>query len=220
MSASEVRDRGLDPAAAGRADVPVLVLALTACAASIASLLLEWLGWIRMPYTISFVSLPGLVTIVALTIWSRRAARTLLFNRLAVGTLGAALGLVAYDVLRWLVQETLPVDFDAFAAFPTFGHLMTGRPRDDTIAIAAGWAYHLTNGWTFGIIYTLLAGPARWWWGLVWGGALELAMMVVYPSLLHPKSISSFVIVSVVGHTAFGAVVGLTAQRLAMRART
>jgi hypothetical protein len=211
--------RRLDPAVRTRADIPLFVLTLAACASSIVALLLDWAGWIRMPYTISFVSLPGMVAIVALTVWSGRTRRDLLFNRLAVGSSGAALGLLAYDAVRWLAQNALPVDFDAFASYPIFGHLMTGRPRDDTIALVAGLAYHVTNGWTFGIIYTLLAGPARWWWGLVWGGALETAMMVVYPSLLHPRSVSSFVMVSVIGHAVFGAVVGITSERHAMAAR-
>jgi hypothetical protein len=209
----------VDPAIGTRDDVPLLLLTLGASVASIAALLLEWVGWIRMPYTISFLSLPGLVVIVAVTVWSRHGRHDLLFNRLKVGTVGAALGLIAYDTVRWLVEAVLPVDFDAFAAFPTFGHLMTGRPRDDALAIGAGWAYHITNGWTFGIIYALVAGPARWWWGLVWGGMLEAAMMIVYPSLLHPRSVSSFVIVSVIGHAVFGTVVGITAQQRAMAAR-
>lgn len=211
--------RRLDPALRDQADLPLLLVTLAACASSIAALLLQWAGWIRMPYTISFVSLPGMVAVIALTVWTRRTSRDLFFNRLAVGTVGAVLGLIGYDVVRWLVQVLLPVNFDAFAAFPAFGHLMTGRPTDDTLAIAAGWAYHITNGWTFGIIYALLAGPARWWWGLVWGGTLEAAMMIVYPSLLHPKSITSFVIVSVIGHAVFGAIVGVTAERKALAAR-
>jgi hypothetical protein len=194
-------------------------LTLITCTTSIAALLLDWVGWIRMPYTVSFLALPGMVALIAITVWSKRTRRDLLFNRLAVGTVGAALGLVGYDVTRWLAQAILPLHFDAFAAFPQFGHLMTGRSTHDGVAIAAGWGYHISNGWTFGIIYALLAGPARWWWGLVWGATLEAAMMIVYPSLLHPKSVSSFVIVSVIGHAVFGAIVGVTAERRAAPAR-
>jgi hypothetical protein len=208
-----------DPAYRAKPDGPLLTVTLVACLSSISALLLQWVGWIRMPYTISFFSLPGMVTIVALTVWTKRTGRQLFFNRLWVGTVGAALGLVGYDLVRWLVQVALPVNFDAFAAFPAFGHYMTGRPPSDHVAIAAGWAYHITNGWTFGIIYALLAGPARWWWGLVWGATLEAAMMIVYPTLLHPRSVSSFVIVSVIGHAVFGSIVGITAQRRAIAAR-
>ncbi len=211
-------ERGLDPAVRSRSDVPLLVLAVVAAGTSIAALLLDWVGWIRMPYTISFVTLPGLVFLVALAVWARRADRDLLFNRLVTGTIAGLLGLVAYDVVRWVAQVILPVDFDAFGAFQTFGTLMTDRGRDSDLALAAGWAYHITNGLTFGIVYSLLAGPARWWWGLIWGATLEFAMMVVYPSLMNPKSISDFVIISVIGHAVFGSVVGLWCERRAMRA--
>lgn len=209
----------LDPAVASRGDLQLLLLTLAAAGSSIAALLFDWLGWIRMPYTVSFLSLPGMVFLVLLTVWAGRTQRRLLANRLSVGAVGGLLGLVGYDLVRWVVQVTIPVEFDAFAAFPTFGHLMTGRPRDTGVALAAGWAYHVTNGLTFGIIYALLAGPARWWWGLVWGAMLEAAMMVVYPSLMRPQSVSDFVIVSVIGHGVFGAIVGATCERRAVPAR-
>lgn len=209
----------LDPALRTRADLGLLFLTLAAAASSIAALLLDWLGWIRMPYTVSFLSLPAMIFLVLLTVRSGRTGQDLLFNRLTVGTIGGLLGLVGYDAVRWLIQVTIPVHFDAFAAFPTFGHLMTGKPREAGIALAAGWVYHITNGLTFGIIYALVAGPARWWWGLLWGAALEAAMMVVYPSLMNPRSMSDFVIVSVIGHGVFGAIVGVTCERRAVPAR-
>lgn len=209
----------LDPALRDRSDLPLVVLTLLAALTSIAALLLDWLGWIRMPYTVSFLSLPGMVFLIVLTVWAGRSDRDLLFNRLTVGTVGGILGLIGYDVVRWLIQVTIPVHFDAFAAFPTFGNLMTGEPRDSAIALTAGWAYHITNGLTFGIIYAVIAGPARWWWGLLWGAGLEAAMMVVYPSLMNPTSMSDFVMISVIGHGVFGAIVGLVCARWAMASR-
>jgi hypothetical protein len=195
----------------------LLVVAVAAAATSIAALLFDWVGWVRMPYTISFVTLPGLVALVVMSVWARRSDRRLLFNRLVTGTVAGLLGLVAYDVVRAVAQTVLPVTFDAFASFQIFGTLMTGLGSDSHVGLVAGWAYHITNGLTFGIIYALLAGPARWWWGLAWGGTLEFAMMVVYPSLVHPRSISDFVVVSVIGHAVFGSVVGLWCERRAVR---
>lgn len=205
------------PAVRSRRDIPLLLLALVGAASSIASLLLQAAGWIRMPFTVSFVTLPGLVFLASLTVWAGRTHRALLFNRLAVGTWAGLLGLVAYDALRLLVQEALPLGFDAFFSMAAFGHLMTGLPLDSPISIASGWAYHVTNGLTFGVIYALLAGPARWYWGLAWGLALELGMVVVYPALFRPSSLHGFLVVSVTGHAAFGGIVGLCCERYAKK---
>ena len=206
----------LDPAIRTADDAPLLFVTLVAAASSIAALLLQVFGWVRMPYTLTFVSLPGLVLIVAVLVRTRNTDRHLFFNRLAIGLTAGLVGLVPYDLVRWIVQVVFPVNFDAFAAFPTFGHLMTGQPLHSSTAQMAGWAYHVSNGLTFGVIYTLLAGPARWWWGLLWAACLEAAMLLVYPSLLHPASMTAFVIVSIVGHACFGTTVGLIASRKAM----
>jgi hypothetical protein len=63
-------------------------------------------------------------------------------------------------------------------------------------------------------MYTLLAGPARWWFGLAWGATLELTMLIIYPSstILHPPALAPFVIVSLASHALFGAVIGMVAQ--------
>lgn len=210
----------LSPAVQSRRDLPLLLLALASAGSSVAALLIHAVGWIRMPYTVSFVTLPGLILLVCLTMWSRRASRPLLFNRLVVGTVGGFVGLVAYDAMRWVVAVALPFKFDAFFAMPAFGTLMTGRPMTSTVAILSGWAYHITNGWTFGVIYSLIAGPARWWWGLIWGLMLEAAMAVVYPAIFQLNSISGFVIVSVIGHAVFGGVVGKMCERYAVSAES
>lgn len=203
----------MDPGdAAGTRRVPYL-LALIGAASSIAALLLHAIGLSRMPFTVSFVTVPGLTLLVGIMVWAKRRDQPVLRNRLIVGTVAGALGLVAYDAIRFGVQELLPFEFDAFATIRTFGSLMTGDPPETTLSVTLGWAYHVSNGWTFAVIYALLAGPARWWWGLAWGGLLEFGMMVVYPTLFNPRPISGFVTVSVIGHAAFGATVGVWCAR-------
>ena len=206
----------LQPAARTKSDVPLLLLTVVAALSSIAALLLHAVGWVRMPFTISLVSLPGMVLLVCITMWARHQGRQLLLNRIAVGAVAGLVGLVVYDVVRLVVEEALPIHFDAFISLPIFGSLMTGQPVASAIALAAGWGYHISNGLTFAIVYSLIAGPARWWWGLVWGFTLELGMMVVYPAVVRPKSLSGFVVVSVIGHAFFGATVGLLTERKAM----
>ena len=194
------------------------MIALAAAASSIAALLLHAAGWIRMPYTITFVTLPGTVLLVSMLVWTRRSDRTLLFNRLAVGLVAGILGTLAYDVARFAVQSLIPLGFDAFRSLPAYGSIMTGRPVDSDTALIAGWIYHVSNGLTFGVIYSILAGPARWWWGLAWGAALEASMIVVFPTILRPSSLKGFLLINMIGHTAYGAGVGLWCQRKAMRA--
>jgi hypothetical protein len=207
----------LFPAAPEGRDLPLLLIALAAAGSSIAALLLHAAGWIRMPYTVSFVTLPGMVLLACLGAWARRARRALLLNRLVVGTLAGMAGLLAYDGTRWLVQVALPMEFDAFYSMAAFGNLMTGYPHDASVAIASGWAYHVSNGLTFGIAYALLAGPARWYWGLAWGLVLELGMVTVYPSLFRLSSLQGFLVVSVVGHAAYGGTLGAFCERYARR---
>jgi hypothetical protein len=194
-------------------DLPLLILALLAALSSISALLLQWAGWVRMPFTVTFVSLPGTLLLLCITVWAGRTNRDLLFNRLIVGVTAGALGLVAYDLMRLFVQLALPVGFDAFFSMRAFGTLMTGQPLASPAALVTGWIYHVSNGLSFGIIYALLAGPARWYWGLVWGLILEIAMLVVYPAVFNPTPRSGFVVVSIVGHAAFGSVVGVWCAR-------
>jgi hypothetical protein len=209
---------GLNPAGATRADVALLTIAIVSALSSIAALLLHVAGIIRMPYTVTFVSLPGTLLLICLTVWAGRTSRALFFNRLIVGFAVGAIGLVAYDAIRWLVQEGLPIGFDAFYSIVAFGNLITGAPTSSATAVVAGWAYHISNGLTFGVLYALIAGPAKWWYGLIWGLILEIAMLLVYPPLFQIGAMTSFVAVSIVGHAAFGTVIGLGCRRWAMPA--
>lgn len=209
------RGSRLRPAVESWQDLPLLLLTIGAAATSIAALLLHAAHWIRMPYTISFATLPGLVTIVCIAIWAGLSDRKLMFNRIAVGTTAGTMGLLAYDLSRLLFQILLPGHFSAFYSITAFGSLITGQRPTTYFAVVLGWAYHVSNGLTFAIIYSLLAGPIRWWYGLIMATILELGMLLVYPSmpLLRPSSFGVFVATSIGGHAAYGAVVGLSCER-------
>jgi hypothetical protein len=198
-------------------DVVLLVIALVSAASSIAALLLHAAGWVAMPYAISYVTLPGMLVLLCVLVWVKVVNRRLLLNRLLIGTIGGVLGLLAYDVGRWLIQTLFPLDFDAFRPILSFGSLITGDPVTSLSAAAAGWAYHISNGLTFALVYALVAGPARWWYGLIWGGILEVGMILVYPVLFSQINYEPFLVVSIVGHVLYGSVLGLCCERYAMR---
>ena len=215
-SSPRTRPPALDPAAGSGRDLPLLLLTLAAAAASIAAFLFHALGWVRMPYGAAFISLPGMVVLLAVGVYAGRTSRDVLLNRLAVGAAAGAVGLLAYDGIRLAAQWVLPFDFDAFTVMGLFGTFMTGLPADHPGALAAGWAYHVSNGLTFAIAYAVVAGPARRWWGLAWGVVLEVAMLVVYPAIFRITTVAGFVIVSVIGHVAYGLALGIWCERRAM----
>lgn len=212
-----MRGRTSAPLAAYREDRRLFLVTVAAAATSIAALLLHLAGAIRMPYTLTFVTLPGTIFLMALLILARRVNRPVTIRRLQVGAIAGVLGLVAYNATRWVVAELLALPNSPFYSIYIFGSLITGEAPDTTAAIVAGWLYHVSNGITFAIMYALVAGPARWWFGLLWGLALETAMLVVYPSsaILRPPALASFVVVSLISHAVYGAVIGLVSQRYA-----
>ncbi|HEX6355929.1 DUF6789 family protein [Actinophytocola sp.] len=198
-----------------REDPLLFLLTLGAAATSIAALLVHLSGLIRMPYTLSFLTAPGMVFLLCMTIWTGRVDRPLIVNRLRVGFVAGLAGLLAYNATRWVVGALLSLHTSPFYSIYIFGALITGKPEDTLAAGVAGWLYHVSNGVTFAIIYTLVAGPARWWFGLLWGLVLETAMLVIYPSsaILRPPALAPFVIVSLISHALYGSVVGAVAQR-------
>jgi hypothetical protein len=190
-------------------------MTLGAAATSIVALLVHLAGLIRMPYTLSFVTAPGMIFLLGLLAMAGRVRRPVIMTRLRVGFVAGILGLVAYNATRWLVGLVLSVKMSPFYSIYIFGALITGKPTGTAAAAVAGWLYHISNGVTFAIIYTLVAGPARWWFGLLWGLVLETAMLLIYPAnaILRPPVLLPFVVVSLISHAMYGTVIGAVARR-------
>jgi hypothetical protein len=196
----------------------LMVVGLACAAASSAGFFLHMLGWVRMPFFINFVGLPAIILmlVVGLYAWNRRLP---FWRRFSAGVTAGAAGLLAYDLVRYAVYRSQVLDYYPFHAIPILGSLITGCAATATSSVLAGWLYHVWNGFSFAIIYALIAGPARWVWGVVWAMVLEVGMLLTYPSFLAIQASAAFVAVSLVGHAAYGAAIGVTAHRLAqMRA--
>lgn len=167
-----------------------------------------------MPFFINFVGMPAIILmmIVGLYSWQRRLP---FWRRLRAGIIAGALGLLAYDAVRFAIYSSGLLSFYPFHALPRLGSLMTGEPPEAAAAIFAGWLYHIWNGFNFAIIYALVAGPAAWGWGVAWAMMLEIGMLLSYPTFLQVKDDWAFRLVSLIGHIVYGAVIGLTVRRLA-----
>ena len=69
-------------------------------------------------------------------------------------------------------------------------------------------------------MYVALLGEAArraWGWGVLWAVGLELGMLLTpYPAVFGIHVATAFVVVTLLAHLVFGAVLGLLARRLAL----
>ena len=167
-----------------------------------------------MPFFINFIGMPAIILmmIVGLYSWKRQLPFWLRFR---AGIIAGFFGLIAYDLVRLIIYESGIINWYPYHAIPRLGSLMTGKPPEDNASIFAGWLYHVWNGFNFAILYSLVAGPAAWGWGVAWAMMLEIGMLLSYPTFLSVKDDWQFRTVSMIGHLVYGTVVGLTVRRLA-----
>ena len=162
--------------------------------------------------------LPAIGGLILLTALAHRRARWI-SNAIVFGALAGAVATGALEVVRIAGYElgympgNLPrlmgvLLLDRFALGPSLG------------SDVAGWAYHVWNGASFGIIYVLVLGVGRRWMGAVFGLALGigflvspvvLSMGVGYFGLQFSLGLAPTVLLA---HLAFGWTLGVLAARL------
>jgi hypothetical protein len=147
-----------------------------------------------------------------------------------IGTLGGLAGAVAYDIFRlpfvfshaWGLERFGIPQMPLFKVFPRFGALLLGEPVEQaSYSLAAnllGWAYHFSNGATFGVMFASMYAGAREAFGDGRGGAwralpwamlmavgIELCLLASpYSAFFGIKITPTFVVVTLVAHVIFG----------------
>jgi uncharacterized protein DUF6789 len=143
---------------------------------------------------------------------SSPAMRDIIRRRVLAGAVAGLLATLAYDVSRYVVVKAFPLVIWPFDVFPIFGQLLIG-PASKKVLYVVGWLYHLVNGTGFAVCFAVLVRRPGILSGLLFAGVLEFLMISLYPSWLGLKAYGEFLSVSVVGHTAYGLVLGLVAKR-------
>lgn len=194
------RDRGL------------AVVVVSALAASGGALVLQAYDVIRMPFTISFVALPGLLLVIAVTIRAHTGGRAAFVRRVTIGLVIGVFALLAYDLSRAVIAFLTPTSFDPFRAHPNYGAAMLSTSPDTIAALVGGWAYHVWNGLTFSVMYTVAVGRGRLGWAVLWAMGLEVATIVVTPAMTGvDRTDLPFITVSLLGHLFYGVTLGILA---------
>ena len=202
------------PPRARRESVLLLATALICGFASSTAFFLHMFGVLRMPFFVNFFVMPIIVLmlIVGIYSWQRRLP---FWRRLRAGLLAGFLGLITYDITRLAIYKSGLFNYDPFHAIPKLGALVTGLTPAAVSSIYIGWTYHIWNGFSYAIIYALVAGPARWGWGVGWAMILETLMLLSYPTFLQVRMDAPFLAISLFGHLCYGTVLGVTVRRAA-----
>jgi hypothetical protein len=193
---------------------------------SIASLLGEMYRLWSMQFFTLAIFVPAGGALFAIAFYDRwrgdgRACRMIL-----IGALSGFIAAVAYDIFRlpfvfsrnWGLEAVVP-PMPLFKVFPQFGAMILAQT--DSASLAAnliGWAYHFSNGTTFGVMYAAIVnGNWRrlWWVAVVFAVGLELGMLFTpYPATFGIRMSSLFVVVTLAAHGIFGITMGRMSIRL------
>ena len=212
--------------AAGRWSVFILA------AASIACLVFDFYRLCPMRTFTLFIFLPALLVLAALAVADRLRGNHQLWRGVTIGVTAGLLAAIAYDVFRlpfvfagkWGIDSVVP-QMDLFKVFPRFGAMILGEPLEQTdFSVAAhlvGWAYHFSNGATFGIMFIAMIGEGtrrHWGWAVLMAVGLELAMLFTpYTQVFGIHLSSNFVLVTLAAHLIFGAAMGAVVIRFCRR---
>ena len=221
-----------------KSELGLTIVVIILSGASAILLLLPPLGIISYAAFRDIAIIPSVVTIFAIGILARSKYPRLtsrLFKGMVAGVIASivleAIRIPAYMFTKW-------VPMDSMISLP--GLLLTEKitmlseikqtimqsgvpmnlyhaPLD---AFMVGGLWHIWNGATFGIIYALLIGKGKWWYGMIWAVIIEITMMVA-PYLImmkgpfgieHMDGYNIFV-VTLIAHLAFGVVLGVIVQK-------
>ena len=221
-----------------RIELSLTTIVIILSGASASLLLLPPLGIIPYATFRDVAIIPSIVIIFAIGIISRSKFPRItsrLFKGMVAGAI-ASLALEAIRIPAYMFTKWIPMD--SMISIP--GLLLTEKitmlsevkqtimqsgvpmnlyhaPLD---AFIVGGLCHFWNGATFGIIYALLIGKGKWWYGMIWAVIIEMVMMVA-PYLIimkgpfgieHMDGYNIFVI-TLIAHLAFGAILGIIIQK-------
>jgi hypothetical protein len=203
-----------------------MVFALAAT--SIWCLLAEMYGWCDMRTFTFFILIPATVLLYGLAILDRLRGDRRLWRAVVMGTIGGLVAAVAYDIFRlpfvysdaWGMGRFGIPQMPLFLVFPRFGAMILGQPLEqESYSLAAhlvGWAYHFSNGATFGVMFAAMIGEANsrrgggWAWAVLMAVGIEAALLLSpYARFFGIQMTARFVTVTLVAHLIFGVALGL-----------
>ncbi len=198
---------------ARRTDVALRACAFVCASFSLAALLAHVFRLMPMAYCISLFGVPSVLLIFAMAGLARVIRADGFLQCLAIGLVGGLAATVAYDGFRWCLTQSRLFNYDGFKAIYIFGSWITGKGTDTRDAAIAGWTYHYWNGVSFATMYSLIFVRPPWLYGVGYGVFMELCMLGLFPMFLQVTNRTDFIVISLLGHVAYGVTLGVIGQR-------
>lgn len=222
MAAAISAPRPADPSA-GVMGVPELVLTLVVLVCGgVSSLLIvaatSGSGLASMTLLFWAIDIPAAVIIAAVYLYARSTGLDRLQRRIFVGVLGGIVLTMALDVVRSAGVHLgyLP------DSITMFGNLITGASPMAHPTVGGyllGNIYHLFNGISFALVYSIAFGRTRWWGPVlfsvfVWTGMMLLPPMAPmlgrYGLAKYPGLINGYSVDTLLAHLAMGLALAAT----------
>lgn len=227
MSQTPASHRSALPAAL-QWTLPGRSLTFVLAATSIWCLLAEMYGLCDMRTFTFAILIPATVALYGLALLDRARGDRRLWRAVVIGSLAGLAGAAAYDVFRlpfvyseaWGMGRLGIPQMPLFKVFPRFGALILGEPLEQPAYSRAahliGWAYHFSNGATFGVMFAALIGETRhrtgggWLWAVLMAVGIEACLLLSpYARFFSIHLTARFVIVTLIAHIVFGVGLGL-----------
>ncbi|MCI0397235.1 MAG: hypothetical protein L0332_02435 [Chloroflexi bacterium] len=187
------------------------VVCLLLCIPSGGALLAKVYGLASLQFVTLAIFLPGVVVLIVLWRWARRHGREYPANAVVIGFWGGLLGTLAYDVAR---LPFLLLGQRVFAPINVYGVWLAEAATSSRFSDVLGWAYHFSNGITFGLMYALFMRRQHWLWAILWGLVLEtIAVLSPFAPIFNLSGNTYALGIAYLGHVAYGLPLGWLVYR-------
>jgi hypothetical protein len=204
------------------------VLVFVLAATSIWCLLAEMYGLCDMRTFTFWILIPATVALYGIAVVNSIRGDQGLWRAVIIGSLAGLVGAIVYDFFRlpfvfsdaWGMGRIGIPQMPLFKVFPRFGALILGEPLEQpSYSLAAhviGWAYHFSNGATFGVMFAAMIGEASrrygggWLWAVLMAVGIEICLLLSpYAEFFDIHLNARFITVTLIAHIVFGVGLGL-----------
>lgn len=152
----------------------------------------------------------GFLILTVCLVWRRTSSqeRSRVMRRTLVGLVSGLLATASYDSSKFALSQWDPSPYNPFEAIHLFGLLLVGSTASNLVVNAAGTVFHVVNGISFGLAFSLLIERPSVVSGIAWGLFLALMQLTLYPGWLDIGFYQEFAQISGISHVVYGIVLG------------